>query len=93
MLWQTPRKAGSSLPCFMLDCLAVYVSTALLSTSRLTLVGGPFFSIEHPFLLADNRHYTFYVWRKIYRRHWTAPYLSTPLYVFAFSAIFDRLGE
>jgi alpha-1,2-glucosyltransferase len=56
-------------------------------------LGVLFLSIEHPFLLADNRHYTFYVWRKIYRRHWTAPYLSTPLYVFAFSAVFDRLGE
>jgi len=26
-----------------------------------------FGSIEHPFLLADNRHYTFYLWRRVLR--------------------------
>ncbi|GAN02031.1 Dol-P-Glc:Glc(2)Man(9)GlcNAc(2)-PP-Dol alpha-1,2-glucosyltransferase isoform X2 [Mucor ambiguus] len=35
---------------------------------------------EHPFILSDNRHYTFYVWHKIYRRHWTVRYLLTPVY-------------
>ncbi|KAI9470982.1 MAG: alpha-1,2-glucosyltransferase ALG10-A-like protein [Benjaminiella poitrasii] len=36
---------------------------------------------EHPFLLSDNRHYSFYVWKKIYRRHWSVRYLLTPVYV------------
>ncbi|KAI9283175.1 alpha-2-glucosyltransferase Alg10, partial [Sporodiniella umbellata] len=36
---------------------------------------------EHPFLLADNRHYSFYIWRKIYRRHWVVRYLLIPFYV------------
>ena len=35
---------------------------------------------EHPFILSDNRHYSFYVWHKIYRRHWTVRYLLTPAY-------------
>ncbi|CAO3649578.1 unnamed protein product [Mucor fragilis] len=35
---------------------------------------------EHPFILSDNRHYTFYVWHKIYRRHWTVRYLLAPVY-------------
>ncbi|KAL1932843.1 hypothetical protein VTP01DRAFT_8521 [Rhizomucor pusillus] len=36
---------------------------------------------EHPFLLSDNRHYSFYVWRKIYRRHWSVRYLLIPAYI------------
>ncbi|KAI8146587.1 alpha-2-glucosyltransferase Alg10 [Fennellomyces sp. T-0311] len=36
---------------------------------------------EHPFLLNDNRHYTFYVWKNIYRRHWSVRYLVIPLYI------------
>ncbi|PQQ06855.1 dol-P-Glc:Glc(2)Man(9)GlcNAc(2)-PP-Dol alpha-1 2-glucosyltransferase isoform X1 [Prunus yedoensis var. nudiflora] len=29
-----------------------------------------FFSIAHPYLLADNRHYPFYLWRKVIKAHW-----------------------
>lgn len=36
---------------------------------------------EHPFILSDNRHYSFYVWKKIYRRHWTVRYALTPVYI------------
>ncbi|CEP16638.1 hypothetical protein [Parasitella parasitica] len=38
------------------------------------------FTHEHPFILSDNRHYTFYVWHKIYRRHWAVRYLLAPVY-------------
>ncbi|KAI8887649.1 glycosyltransferase family 59 protein [Backusella circina FSU 941] len=36
---------------------------------------------EHPFLLSDNRHYTFYVWKRIFKRHWIIRYLLTPFYL------------
>lgn len=39
------------------------------------------YTYEHPFLLSDNRHYTFYIWRKIYRRHWSVRFLAVPLYI------------
>lgn len=40
------------------------------------------FTIVHPFLLADNRHYTFYIYRKILsRKH--AEYLLVPAYHFS----------
>ncbi|KAF5374744.1 hypothetical protein D9758_000109 [Tetrapyrgos nigripes] len=39
------------------------------------------FTIHHPFLLSDNRHYTFYVWHRIYMAHWMAPYLLVPAYL------------
>jgi alpha-1,2-glucosyltransferase len=51
------------------------------------------YTIEHPFLLADNRHYPFYVWRKIYKRHWTIRYALTPVYVLAFSVIKHALAR
>ncbi|VVB12944.1 unnamed protein product [Arabis nemorensis] len=35
-----------------------------------------FFSLAHPYLLADNRHYPFYLWRKIINAHWLMKYLS-----------------
>ena len=35
----------------------------------------------HPFLLADNRHVTFYVWRHVLGRHWAARYALLPAYL------------
>lgn len=36
----------------------------------------------HPYLLADNRHLTFYIWRRILDRHNSyAPHLLTPFYL------------
>lgn len=62
------------------------------------------FTIDHPFLLADNRHYTFYIWR-IFRRSYTLPFIPftvepryavVPLYALALfawsSAITHRKG-
>lgn len=34
------------------------------------------FTIDHPFLLADNRHYTFYLWR-LFRRSYTLPLMRS----------------
>ncbi|KAL0071717.1 glucosyltransferase [Marasmius tenuissimus] len=50
------------------------------------------FTIHHPFLLSDNRHYTFYVWHRIYMFHWTAPYLLIPGYLACAWAWFLRVG-
>jgi len=41
------------------------------------------FTHVHPYLLADNRHYTFYVWSRIYRRHEFIRYALIPCYGFA----------
>ncbi|XP_058449613.1 putative Dol-P-Glc:Glc(2)Man(9)GlcNAc(2)-PP-Dol alpha-1,2-glucosyltransferase [Malaya genurostris] len=37
-------------------------------------------TIVHPYLLADNRHYTFYVWNRFFGRWWFARYLPVPIY-------------
>ncbi|CAK9094465.1 unnamed protein product [Durusdinium trenchii] len=40
------------------------------------------YSLAHPFLLADNRHYTFYIWNRFLRRPWFKELLA-PGYVYA----------
>lgn len=39
------------------------------------------FTVVHPFLLADNRHYTFYIYRRILSKPW-AKYALVPVYHF-----------
>lgn len=46
----------------------------------------------HPFLLADNRHYTFYLWRLISRRYWTR-YVLVPAYAAAAWCCWQALGK
>lgn len=41
------------------------------------------FTFVHKYLLADNRHVPFYVWRKVFQRHELARFLLVPVYVFA----------
>lgn len=57
------------------------------------LVFVHFFSLAHPYLLADNRHYPFYIWRKVIQAHWLMKYLLTPLYVYSWWSIFNTLGK
>ncbi|ONK62262.1 uncharacterized protein A4U43_C07F2030 [Asparagus officinalis] len=51
------------------------------------------FSIAHPYLLADNRHYTFYLWRKVIQAHWIIKYLLVPVYVYSWISIVNVLGK
>lgn len=48
-------------------------------------------TLVHPYLLADNRHYTFYVWNRLYARHELARYAIIPVYIFGLSTIFSSL--
>lgn len=45
----------------------------------------------HEYLLADNRHYTFYVWSKLFARYEYARYALIPVYMFSYWTINDRL--
>lgn len=51
------------------------------------------FTIHHPFLLADNRHYTFYMWRRVFRLHPIIPYLLIPGYIACAWAWYLRIGH
>lgn len=41
-------------------------------------------TLVHPFTLADNRHYTFYIWKRLYENIPYFRYLMIPVYVFSF---------
>lgn len=41
------------------------------------------FTFIHKYLLADNRHYPFYVWKRLFQRHELARFVLVPAYVFA----------
>ena len=56
------------------------VSVVLLTMGVLAVRYG---TIAHPFLLADNRHYTFYVWRRIINAYSWSRYALVPVYVFS----------
>lgn len=47
----------------------------------------------HPYLLADNRHYTFYVWNKFYGKHGLARYCIIPAYIFAVTLIYHAISN
>ena len=50
-----------------------------------------FGTFEHPFLLADNRHFTFYIWRHIFKRNTLVRYLVVPAYGAALDFCFQQL--
>lgn len=50
-----------------------------------------FNTVIHPFTLADNRHYTFYVFR-ILRRHWLVKYAAVPVYYVCAFLVVGALG-
>jgi len=39
-------------------------------------------TLAHPYLLADNRHFTFYIWRRFFMRHWSLKFTLIPAYIF-----------
>ena len=43
-------------------------------------------------MLADNRHYTFYLWKNLLRRHALIKYALIPFYLFGFWSIRDLFG-
>ncbi|EME44353.1 glycosyltransferase family 59 protein [Dothistroma septosporum NZE10] len=58
----------------------------------LALVIVRFNTIVHPFTLADNRHFNFYVF-KLLLRPWWVRYIVTPVYVITAWACLEQRGE
>lgn len=50
-----------------------------------------FNTIVHPYLLADNRHYIFYLWNRFYGKYTIARYIVIPIYLIGFAAIWKIL--
>lgn len=49
-------------------------------------------TIVHPYLLADNRHYTFYIWNRFYGAFDEARYLIIPVYIVGLVATYASLS-
>ncbi|XP_063304135.1 dol-P-Glc:Glc(2)Man(9)GlcNAc(2)-PP-Dol alpha-1,2-glucosyltransferase [Pelobates fuscus] len=49
------------------------------------------FTYVHQYLIADNRHYTFYIWKKIFQRHELVKYILVPGYIYAAWSFADAL--
>lgn len=52
-----------------------------------------FNTIVHPYLLADNRHYIFYVWNRFLGRHAVSKYLAIPVYTVALNLLQQNLQK
>lgn len=65
--------------------------TTTLTALVLMLATVHFNTTIHPFTLADNRHYTFYVFR-VLMKHWAVKYAAVPIYYFCACLVLGALG-
>ncbi|KAL0023149.1 hypothetical protein WJX77_007277 [Trebouxia sp. C0004] len=49
------------------------------------------FTMVHPYLVADNRHYTFYIWKDILTRSPAARYALIPLYAYSGRSVWNSV--
>lgn len=49
-------------------------------------------TLVHPYLLADNRHYTFYIWKRVFEYQPWGRYVVIPLYLFGAFATFRTMS-
>lgn len=49
-------------------------------------------TLVHPYLLADNRHYTFYIWKRVFEYQWWGRYVTIPLYLFGAYTTFQTMS-
>lgn len=76
-------------------CLTIkhYTCVSLAHATRDKLINLPFLRIAHPFLLADNRHFCFYLWRRVINLRWWTRYALSIGYLVAGRLIYDGLGK
>uniref|UniRef100_A0A1A9WE02 Dol-P-Glc:Glc(2)Man(9)GlcNAc(2)-PP-Dol alpha-1,2-glucosyltransferase n=1 Tax=Glossina brevipalpis TaxID=37001 RepID=A0A1A9WE02_9MUSC len=64
----------------------VFISLLLIS-----LIIVKYNTLVHPYLLADNRHYTFYIWQRFYGRYIWFKYAMCPIYLICLTIIYQSL--
>ena len=50
------------------------------------------FTYAHPYVLADNRHFTFYIWSRLFAKHPLMRYAFAPVYLFSGYLILHTLA-
>ncbi|EPY50821.1 dolichyl-phosphate-glucose-glycolipid alpha- glucosyltransferase Alg10 [Schizosaccharomyces cryophilus OY26] len=69
----------------------IFSRTTLLLLPLLLLI-VKYNTIIHPFLLADNRHYVFYIFNRI-RRYWWLKFLGAPIYAFCYIFFIKNISQ
>ncbi|KAG6543053.1 hypothetical protein Mapa_015549 [Marchantia paleacea] len=69
------------------------LGTGLILAATFAVIAVKYYSAPHPYLLADNRHFTFYIWKDVIQRHWMLKYLAIPVYLYSWSSILSSLAE
>ncbi len=59
--------------------------------ASLLIVIIKFNTLVHPYLLADNRHYVFYVWNRFYGKYEWARFAMIPGYIASLSMIYKSI--
>ncbi|KAK4213944.1 DIE2/ALG10 family-domain-containing protein [Rhypophila decipiens] len=93
---QSSRRSNKSSPALKVTTLVsvrkVYHPLYLVATILLSLAVVKFNTIIHPFTLADNRHYMFYVFRYTIRRSLKVRYLLVGAYTLSRWLVWGRLA-
>lgn len=83
-VWLLPRRIGEYVSFSLTRNYGVNAAVTALSFFAIHFVIDHF-TVVHPFLLADNRHYTFYVYRRIlshpYSQFFTVPFYHFSIWV------------
>lgn len=66
----------------------IFICLVLVVTSFLLIQN---YTFVHQYILADNRHVTFYVWRWFYNKYWFARYMYIFVYLFSAFAISELI--
>jgi alpha-1,2-glucosyltransferase len=81
----------SRIMSFIKSLISHYIKAFVIVLISLLLIH--YFTYVHVYTLSDNRHFTFYVWSKIYNRHDLIKYLMTPLYMYSYWSCLSLLGH
>jgi alpha-1,2-glucosyltransferase len=61
----------------------------VMASGTLAYLAARFTTLVHPFILADNRHYIFYIWRRVVQSQFLFNYLLLPLCAIAPLVLFS----
>lgn len=86
-LLSTTSRTYQSLKRLFYDARKMFISTVLL------ICCVSLFTMQHPYLLADNRHFTFYIWRRWFLRHPLCKYIIVPLYTVALQLFSETVSH
>ncbi|XP_043471670.1 putative Dol-P-Glc:Glc(2)Man(9)GlcNAc(2)-PP-Dol alpha-1,2-glucosyltransferase [Leptopilina heterotoma] len=77
------------LKAFLCDSLEHWIVSSFIFSLLVVIIHSN--TLVHPYVLADNRHYVFYVWNYFMGRYSYFKYLPIPFYCFCFYAFFKCL--